>query len=709
MSEAARTDDRPAADVLATPVQYLRGVGPQRAELLERLGLRTARDVLFYFPRDYQDLSDLNTIDDLAENVLLRVRAEVLEVESRRGRNGRTVLGLLLKVGPATVNAVWFNQPFLRDRFAVGQQLLLIGKARFRGGVWQFSHPSTSIIEAEPDEDLPNMLPVYSLTEGLAQGHLRRIVRAAVELCLPVLEEVFPPLYLEQHALLPLQQALPQIHFPHDRDQLATARRRFVYQELFILQLALATRRRRQHDQSQAPPLETSAKIDARIRRLFPFELTEGQNQAIREICADLALPLPMNRLLQGDVGSGKTIVAMYAILLAIAHGYQAALMAPTEILARQHAATLGKLLSHSQVRWKLLTGGLPASQREAIRAGLRSGELDAVIGTHAMLHNDVEFSRLGVVVIDEQHKFGVRQREILRRAGVDPHYLVMTATPIPRSLAMTLFGDLEVTTLRDAPPGRQTVRTYLATAEQREKWWDFFRRKLRTGRQGYVIAPLVDAEQTVTSFDDDAEAPPAAAEQLFEALAHGPLSEFRVGLVHGRMSGAEKQAAMEKFRSGQTQVLVATTVIEVGVDVPNATLMTIEDGHCFGLSQLHQLRGRITRGTHPGYCCVFAEIKNDAARERLEALVNTTDGFALAEIDFKLRGPGDLLGTQQHGLPPLRIADLHEDGAILEEARQDAREMIAQDPGLAAPDHQRLRRQMLSRYGSVLELGDVG
>jgi ATP-dependent DNA helicase RecG len=383
------------------------------------------------------------------------------------------------------------------------------------------------------------------------------------------------------------------------------------------------------------------------------------------------------------------------------------------------------------------LTGGLLTRERQEILSKLAAGELDVVLGTQAVLQEDVRFARLGLVVIDEQHKFGVRQRAGLKRAGGDPHYLVMTATPIPRSVALTLFGDLEVSTIRDAPPGRQPVHTYLADTSLRERWWDFVRKKLLEGRQAYVIAPLVDSssgespleeaplfqeEDDVRRADsrsnqnesldeqpEDGSPPPQGVEQLFESLAHGPLEAFRVGLLHGRMTPREKEAAMAAFRSGQTQVLVATTVIEVGVDVPNATIMTIEDGHRFGLSQLHQLRGRICRGTHPGYCTVFAEVKTEESRARLEAFVGSTDGFELAEIDFQLRGPGDILGTQQHGLPPLRIADLHRDSDVLQEAREDARQLVADDPGLALPQHALLRKMMLHRYGQVLELGDVG
>ena len=458
-----------------------------------------------------------------------------------------------------------------------------------------------------------------------------------------------------------------------------------------------------------------------------------------------------MNRLLQGDVGCGKTVVAVYAMLLAVAHGCQAALMAPTEVLARQHLRTLQKMLAGSQVRMALLSGSLTASERAETLRKLAAGEIDLVVGTQAIVYGESQFKRLGLVVIDEQHRFGVRQRATLKQAGADPHYLVMTATPIPRTVAMTLYGDLDVSIIAESPPGRQGVHTYLAEGENREKWWDFFRRHLREGRQGYVIVPLVEESAHVDT---------ANLQATFEELAHGELEAFRLGLVHGRMTAEEKDAALGEFAAGRTQVLVATSVVEVGIDVPNATLMTILGADRFGLAQLHQMRGRVCRGKFPGNCCVFAMERSDksersdkdkAARgdraersntnksqrsdknktergdkdksepsdktaeptaeatERLAAFVSTTDGFKLAEIDFQLRGAGDLIGTRQHGLSPFRVADLVRDTAIVAQAREDARLLIAADAGLSLSEHARLRQLVLSRYGPALDLGDVG
>jgi ATP-dependent DNA helicase RecG len=450
-----------------------------------------------------------------------------------------------------------------------------------------------------------------------------------------------------------------------------------------------------------APSLPTTTKIDARIRRLLPFELTPSQESALREVTADMALDRPMNRLLQGDVGSGKTLVALYAMLVAVAHGKQAVLMAPTEILARQHADTLAGLLEASRVKFAVLAGGTSKSERERLLAEVAAGEINVVMGTHAVIQDSVNFHDLGLVVIDEQHKFGVKQRAALRQGEQSPHYLVMTATPIPRTISMTLFGDLDISTLAELPGGRRPINTYLVEPEKQTNWWQFVRDRLREGRQAYVVAPLVDESANVS-------APSVAA--AFEQLTNGELEAFRMALLHGRMSPSEKQDTMDRFRTGEIQVLVSTSVIEVGVDVANASVMTVVGAERFGLAQLHQLRGRVGRGMHPGFCgVVVSEDLSDQGRERLTAFANSTDGFALAELDFQMRGPGDLFGTQQHGLPPLRIADLQRDREILEEARREAQLLVGEDPGLKHTEHERLRKQMLTRYGQALEISDVG
>jgi ATP-dependent DNA helicase RecG len=684
---------------LATPVEFLRGVGPSRAPLLERLGFRTVGQLLFNFPRDYQDLSDERSIANLEEGKLQSVRGVVQEIAATSSGFGKARVSILLTDGSGGLRATWFNQPFMREKFREGQHLLLTAAPKMRGLMWEMSHPQVTYLADEEAQLDTKLLPVYSLTEGLAQYQMRRIVATAVEEYAGLLDEVFPARLLARFKLMPLIDAVRAIHRPADTDELERAWRRFVFQELFVLQLALSIRRSEQR-RLAAFELPATPKIDARIRRLLPFELTASQETAIAEIAADMACDRPMNRLLQGDVGSGKTIVALYAMLVAVAHGKQAALMAPTEILARQHADTLAVLLEASRVKWALLTGGLSRGERAAILAQAANGELNAVLGTHAVVQDGVQFKQLGLVVVDEQHKFGVRQRAALRSGDTAPHYLVMTATPIPRTLGMTLFGDLDFSTLRELPAGRQPVNTYLVEPDQEPRWWNFVRERLREGRQAYFIAPLIEESESVAA--------PSVSE-AFEQLTNGELAEFRLGVLHGRLSPAEKQHVMAEFRSGQTQVLVSTTVVEVGVDVPNATVITVAGAERFGLAQLHQLRGRVGRGNRPGYCGVLLGETSEAARERLDAFAKSTDGFALAELDFDLRGPGDLFGTQQHGLPPLLVADLRRDREVLEETRREAQLLVSDDPGLKHPDHARLRQQMMTRYGQALELGDVG
>jgi ATP-dependent DNA helicase RecG len=700
--ESAATPQKPTpAQLLATPVEFVAGIGSHRARLLARLDIRTPVDLAFFFPRDYEDLSDHRQIADLEEDKLLTVCGDVLEVDSQSSGFGKSRVGVLIRDASGLMRAIWFNQPFMSEKFQVGQRVLLSAKPRLRGGRWEMAHPRVRWLD-DPDETIGRqMYPLYSLTEGLRQYEVRRMVIDVLRDVVPALDEVFPNSLLKQYNLMPLGDALWAIHRPQNQEQLDRARRRFVFQELFILQLALAARQWQLRTGFRAPALPSTPLIDARIRRRFPFELTAGQRATIDEVVADMGREIPMNRLLQGDVGSGKTVVALYAILLAVAHRHQAALVAPTEILAEQHGQTLGKVLGESRVRYRLLTGSLSTKDREQTLADIAAGEVDVVIGTHAVLQEGVEFSRLGLVVIDEQHKFGVRQRAVLREGKHSPHYLVMTATPIPRTISRALFGDLDVSVLRDTPPGRQPVSTYVVDREKQDQWWQFVRQKLREGRQAFVVVPLVEESENFAA---------KSVSEAFESLTNGELDAFRVGLMHGRLRSAEKAQAMVEFRRGDVQVLVSTSVIEVGIDIPNATLLVVDSPERFGLSQLHQLRGRIGRGTHPGYCALLVHDElPEATRQRLDAFAGTADGFELAELDFEMRGPGDLFGTRQHGLPPFRIADLRRDRQLLEEARHEAKSLYAADPGLSNPEHALLRRQMLKRYGLVLDLADVG
>jgi ATP-dependent DNA helicase RecG len=690
-----------SVDVLHQSVQYLKGVGPARFEQLRRLGIETVGDLLFHFPRAYDDLSDVRAIAALSEGKLQTVRGEVVEIDGKHLEDGRTVVSVVLSDdGKTCLEGVWFNQPYAARRFRYGQHVAFSGKPRWYREHWQMGSPQVQVLDGPGSAGTLGIVPVYPLTEELRLDQLRPLVRRAVEEFARHVQEILPEEVRRRRGLPGVRQALADVHFPATMEAAHTARRRFVYEEFLILQLALALRRRDLRDRQRAPILTVTPPIDARIRRLFPFRLTGDQDKVVAEIRHDLGNDRPMQRLLQADVGAGKTAVAVYALLAAVANKHQAALMAPTEVLARQHWHTLEAYLAKSRVRRLLLTGALASKARREALAGLAAGDIDLVVGTQALVQDAVHFARLGLVVIDEQHKFGVSQRARVRRLGVDPHYLVMTATPIPRTVALTVFGDLDVSIMRQLPPGRQPVYTKWRTEAQRPRVFELLRQELQRGRQAYIVCPLVEESETLDL---------KAAEQTAASLQAGALNGFRVGLLHGRMSEADKDAEMHRFRAGALDVLVSTMVIEVGVDVPNATFLIVEHAERFGLSQLHQLRGRVSRGGVAGQCYLFTGAVTEEAKERLRALTRTTDGFALAEQDARLRGLGELFGTRQHGLGELRIGDLLADREILQEARKDAFALVGADAGLRQAEHSLLREAVLQRYGKTLELAEVG
>ena len=690
-----------AMELLTQPIAQQNGIGPHRARLLEKLHLRTAADLLFFFPRSYQDFTQLHQIVDLESEQLASVAGVVNDIDQTVSGNGKHILYVLIKQDKQYLRAVWFNQKFLVNKFQIGQRVLLRGKAKLSGGRFQMNHPKTTWLDVDQNLDEEKHLsPIYRLTDGINQRQIRQLVSQTVERCAGLVQEAFPEQLREQTDVCGIEAAIRMIHAPKSQEDVDNARRRLVYQELFILQLALAFRRQKIRTQNVSPALELTPKIKARIIGRLPFELTASQQTAFSEIATDMEQGFPMNRLLHGEVGSGKTAVALCAMLLAVAHGNQATLMAPTEILARQHFQTMTQLLENSRVRMAPWTGSLKTAERKKIAAQVAAGEVDLLIGTQAVVASKLEFKQLGLVVIDEQHKFGVRQRATMKQSGHDPHYLVMTATPIPRTVSMTLFGDLDVSTLQRTSGVGQKVNTYLGQSQNRGQWWEFFRKKLKEGRQGFVVAPLVGSKE-----DSDL----SSAEEMFETLSNGPLSDFRLDVLHGKQTAEEKDAAMDGFVSGKTQVIVATGVVEVGINVPNATIMTIESSERFGLSQLHQLRGRVSRGHHPGYVCAFATSDDPESNERLTAFAETDNGFELAEIDLKIRGPGNLFSTQQSGFPPLMIADLIRDAEILKRAQQDARQLIKSDAEMSDEKHSRLRQLVFARYGKALDLSDVG
>lgn len=685
---------------LQIPLDTLPGISAARLELLERLGLRTIGELFFHFPRTYEDLNDVRAIVALSADGIQTVQGEVVEIDGRSLNDGRTVVSVVLSDdGTNCMEGVWFNQAFAAKRFRYGQRLSFSGKPKWYRDHWQMNSPRVQLLDGGENGE-PGVVPIYRLTEDLRLEHLHALLRQTLDANASRLNDVLPSALRQKHDWPSIAQALRDVHFPPTLSAAKHGRRRFVYEEFLILQLALALRRREVRDEGRAPVLAVTPAIDVRIRRLFPFRLTGDQDRAVAEVCRDLAGEKPMQRLLQADVGAGKTAVAVYALLTTVANKHQAALMAPTEVLARQHARTLDRYLAHSRVRRLLLTGALTAAERRDALAALAAGDIDLVVGTQALVQDDVRFARLGLVVIDEQHKFGVHQRARFRRLGVDPHYLVMTATPIPRTVALTVFGDLDVSVIRQLPPGRQPVVTRWEPEGQRERVYERLCAGLKQGRQGYLVCPLVDESATLDV---------KAAIQTHAELREGPFRDFRIGLLHGRQDEETKAKVMDDFRKRELDLLVCTSVIEVGVDVPNATLLIIEHAERFGLSQLHQLRGRVSRGPVAGQCYLFADPAGDEGRQRLRAFLRTTDGFALAEEDMRLRGVGEFFGTRQHGLGELRVGNLVSDADLLGAARKDAFTLVANDPGLRRPQHALLRAAVLERYGKTLDLAEIG
>jgi ATP-dependent DNA helicase RecG len=690
-----------ADDPLARGLNTLPGATPARLELLARLGLHTIGDLLLHFPRSYEDLTDLRPISAVVADVPMTVQGEVVEIEGRDLPDGRCLVTVVLcDDGVHCLEGIWFNQPYAASRFRFGQRLSFSGKPKRRQGHWQIGSPRVQILDGGAEPTTPGVVPVYPLTDGLRTEHLRALMRKALNRHGGDVVENLPESLRGLHDWPGVAEALRAIHFPPSPAEALHGRRRFIYEEFLLLQLGLALRRREVRDAGRAPVLPVGPVLDARIRRLFPFTLTADQDKVIAEISRDLASERPMQRLLQADVGAGKTAVAVYALLAAVANKHQAALMAPTEVLARQHFRTLERYLAHSRVRRLLLTGGLPARERREALEALRTGEVDLVVGTQALVQADVQFARLGLVVVDEQHKFGVHQRARFRKLGVDPHYLVMTATPIPRTVALSVFGDLDVSIMRQQPPGRRPVVTRWQPADQRERVYTRLREALTAGRQGYLVCPLVE---------ESAALDVKAATETHAELQAGPLRDFRLGLLHGRQDEATKDAVMRQFRAGEIQLLVCTTVVEVGVDVPNATLLVVEHAERFGLSQLHQLRGRVSRGPVGGECYLFAAPANEEGRKRMQAIVRLRDGFALAEEDMRVRGVGEFFGARQHGLGELRFGDLIADADLLSQARRDAFALVKADASLRRPEHARLRAEVGRRYGKTLDLAEVG
>ena len=688
--------------LLDRPAQYLKGVGPRRAEALARLGITTARDLLYHVPRRYEDASTVTPISNAEVGNDVTVIGEVVYKGIIPTRAGLRIFHAMLRDGTGNIECSWPGQPFLDRTINKGDLLLVTGPVRFFNG--RQIQPREYILLGSADDEggaKGKVLPIYPSTEGLSQRMLRSIIDANMPQLMAAADddEVFDARTLKNIGLPQLRSALEWVHAPETLEQAQRGRRRLAYDELFFLQLLHA---RAHHNATRDKPgikFERSDQLIGLLYERLPFELTAAQTRSLKEIFADMQSAQRMNRLLQGDVGSGKTVVALFAALLAAENGYQSALMAPTEILAEQHARTITQLLQGIPVSVALLTGRLAAARRREALNAISSGTAAIAIGTHALIQEHVQFKKLGLTVIDEQHRFGVRQRLALSELGENADVLVMSATPIPRSLALTLYGDLDLSLLDELPPGRQRIRTALRDADARARVYEFIRTEITKGRQTYIVYPLVDESEKVDL---------KAATAEYQRLAREVFPDLKLGLLHGQLASDEKDATMRAFTAGEIDVLVATTVIEVGIDVPNASVMVIEHAERFGLSQLHQLRGRVGRGAEQSYCVLIWEGGPDAL-ERLRVLENSQDGFAIARADLQLRGMGDFFGAKQHGLPEFRFFDPVLDEDLLARARASARDIIATDPAISAPQHRPFKEQLVRRYGTRERLYDVG
>ncbi len=687
---------------LDLPVTAVKGISTALAGKFGKMGVNTVRDLLYFFPHRHLDYSRLKSISELIEGEEQTIIANVWQAQITRPGGRRSTEAI---VGDETGNirVVWFNQPYLARKLTTNTRIILSGKVSLFRGRHVFQSPEWELVEGADFVHTARLVPVYSLTQGLRPRQVRKIMKEFVDLWAGQVEDFLPGELRDKLGLLELPQAISQAHYPEDEAVKDKARRRLAFDELFVLQLGVMSKKRDWQESRPGSPFTIPCQsLDTFINSLS-FTLTTAQDKTLGEILADLEKPQPMSRLLQGDVGSGKTVVATAALLVAAANDHQGAFMAPTEILAEQHFATINELLSRvgnqegegylrrytgllsRQLMVAMLIGDIKPAEKRRLQAMIAAGEIDIIIGTHALVQKGVDFARLGLVVVDEQHRFGVEQRSALRGKGFNPHMLVMTATPIPRTLALTLYGDLDLSVIDELPPGRQTIRTRWLKPEQLESAYAFVRKQVGEGYQAFVICPLIEESEAIVA---------QAAVAEHERLSQEVFRELRLGLLHGRLSGKEKDRVMDSFRARELDILVSTPVIEVGIDIPNATVMMVESAERFGLSQLHQFRGRVGRGEAPSYCILLAENPSEIGRERLDIIENTRDGFQLAEEDLRLRGPGEFFGTRQSGLPDLRMARIS-DVALLELARKEAIAIFKKDPELKKEEHRLLSKEV--------------
>lgn len=657
-----------------TNIQYLKGVGEKRAKILNKLGIFTVGDLLRFYPRDYMDWSKITSIAGAPFDTNCCVRAIVNhKPRGAKIRKGMTIYKTVVTDGESLMNITIFNNKYAAESLEAGEEYLFYGKV---SGNFHRREMSSPLIA--PVENGIRIRPIYHQSAGINSKAIEKLVRQAYEARKDFFVDCIPQSLRDKLCLMEINKAIYELHFPTNEDTVSEARRRLIFEELFIFQLGLM---KLKGNRKESTPVSIEKDFTDEFIKTLPFTLTGAQERAVRESVAQMTSNFTMNRLLQGDVGSGKTAVAAALIYTVAKNGYQSAFMAPTEILAQQHYKTCLKFFENTDIKIALLTGSVTAAKKREIKAQLKSGEIRLIVGTHALIQNDVEFENLGLVITDEQHRFGVKHRGALSGKGDRPHTLVMSATPIPRTLALMLYGDLDVSILDELPPGRQPIETYAIDTAKRHRAFNYVKKHLDEGRQGYIVCPLVEEGETDL----------AAAQEYSENISRGFFSGYSVGLLHGKMKPKDKEAVMAKFVSGEIKLLVSTTVIEVGVDVPNSVIMVIENAERFGLSQLHQLRGRIGRGQYKSTCILITDAQNEAAQRRMKVMTSTTDGFKIADEDLKMRGPGDFFGSRQHGLPEMKIAMLT-DTAILNEANRFAREIILDDPDFIKKENRNLK-----------------
>lgn len=698
---------------LQDSIQYIKGVGPKRGLLLKKLNINTVEDCLYFLPHRYEDRSKVKKMNQLVHGKQVTFVGKIINAGTFNIGRRKKIFEVILQDDTGIVRAKWFrfNEKYFREKFAVGLEAIVSGEPRFNsrvGAGLEIIHPDIEIVTGGVVDTLEigRIIPVYHNTEGLHMKSIRQIMKQVIDGYVSLVEEILPDEILYRHKFPPRSEAFQFAHFPANgftEEELQNfktpAHQRLIFEELFLIQLGLAWRKKHATDTVKGTPLKTRGELIRKLIHLLKFELTNAQKRVLSEIMGDLEKDRPMNRLLFGDVGSGKTIVAIITLMTAVDNGLQGALMAPTELLAEQHYLNIQPYCKALGISFELVTSAASPKEKKRIQESIQSGETQVIVGTHALIQKDVGFHKLGLAVIDEQQRFGVLQREAIGKKGIAPHILIMTATPIPRSLALTLYGDMDVSVLDELPPGRQPISTKIYYENKRDDAYEFLRKELDKGRQAYVVCPLIEESAVL-----DLNTVIAVQEHLTQLFP-----ERKVGLIHGKLKKEERQKIMTEFYAGKIDILVATTVIEVGIDVPNATVMIIEHSERFGLAQSHQLRGRVGRGANTSFCILIAYYPlSDEAKARLKAMLKSNDGFVIAEEDLSIRGPGDFMGTRQSGLPSLRIANLIRDIKVIEIARKEAFDLIDKDPKLEDPKHQKLKRTFQNYIGDKINLMNI-